>query len=105
MDPNVLAEKLGRSRHAINQVKSRIRRGGRSDEVDFDTRPSGWYEETIGILMLDFPDVMATWRHYHQYIEVHYVQSDVLGWVSVRCYRDAGPHPLTEKEFLELPYS
>lgn len=105
-DSKLLAEMLGRTPHAIAQLKTKLRK--HDDEIpescDYDIRPSGWYEDTIGILLLSFPDVMATWRHYHKYVKVIYVETQRTGWVTINCYRDAGCN-LTEEEFLELPYS
>lgn len=89
MDADVLAEKLGRSKHAVSQVKLRLRRGApKGDKPVYDTRPSGWYEETVGSLLLEFPDAFGSWCRYHGYAEVHPVQSHSATWVTLRCRRD-----------------
>lgn len=84
-----LADKLGRSISSVSVQKSRVARGRNTGtEEDFDTRPSGWYEETIGMLLLEFPDAFETWKHYHRYTVVEHVE-EARSWVTLRCFRNA----------------
>lgn len=99
VDSDVLAEKLGRSRHAVNQVKLRLRRGALTgDRLEYDTRPSGWYEETVGSLLLEFPDAFTAWCHYHGYVEAHPVETHSVNWVTLRCRRDESAGTREENE-------
>jgi hypothetical protein len=102
----LLGEILGRTPHAIAQLKTKFNKEENTapELADIDRRPTGWYQDTIGILLLSFPDVMATWRHFHKYVKVEYMETQKTGWVTVKCYRDADC-AMTEEEFLELPYS
>src|SRR5689334_5401265 len=95
----VLAEKLGRTPISIRNVKSRLRGTKldyqRSPEKDFDDRPAGWYEESIGQMLVDYEPAFAAWRHYHRYVKLEVVgrRDTVLGGlIHLRCYRD----PLSE---------
>src|SRR5512146_3379690 len=82
--PAVLAEKLSalygpRTTKAVYHMQRRLgrkmqprtRRG--TELAEFDERPSGWYAETIGALLLDYPDAMCSWEHYHRYVEFKHV--------------------------------
>lgn len=94
----VLAEKLGRTRIAVTNIKSRLRHNVSHRErhqregKTFDTRESGWYEETIGLLLIQDPDAFATWKHYHRYVEVIYdgeIRERITMWITLQCRRDA----------------
>jgi hypothetical protein len=91
----VLAEKLGRSRIAITGKKSRLRHNFTSTSVrkpkgqEFDTRPSGWYTETIGTLLLHYPDAFESWKHFHRYVEIIEVGTDLGSWTHLLCRRAA----------------
>lgn len=101
MDPDVLSDKIfaatgsRRNHKGVYHMQRRVVKGtdpdtGKSDaSFDFDERPSGWYEETIGLLLLDYPDAMKTWAHYHRYVEIEHVNTTATGWVTLRCRRDA----------------
>lgn len=77
----VLAEKLGRSRIAVTGKKSRLRHNFTSASKrkpkgqEFDTRPSGWYTEVVGTLLLHYPDAFESWKHYHRYVEIREIGS------------------------------
>ena len=94
----VLAEKLGRTRVAVTGMKYRMRNKISNQErhkregKTFDTRPSGWYEETIGLLLIQDADAFETWKHYHRYVEVIYageIRERITMWVTLKCRRDA----------------
>lgn len=90
----VLMDKLGRSRSSITMMKTLIRRNGSRyardyQNRDFDTRPSGWYGEVIGTLLLGYADAYDTWKHYHRYVEVKVIGEDKLGWTTLLCRREA----------------
>jgi len=88
MDTVVLAEKLGRTWQAVANIRWRMGHTERK-QGDFDLRPSGWYGETVGTLLLAYPDAYSTWKHYHRYTEVKVIGEDTAGWTSLLCYRDA----------------
>lgn len=95
-----LAAKLGRTRKAIHHQRVRMELTKRrtrstrvkSDPADFDQRPSGWYEEVIGSLLIECKDAFDTWKHYHRYVEVVYdgeAREHLGSWVTLQCRRDA----------------
>ena len=95
MPIRLLAEKLGRSYGAVQLAKSNLKLHGtvrtptqKTAAEELDNRPSGWYVEAIGVLLLEFPDAMETWLHYHRYTEIQFVEESG-SWVTLRCYRDA----------------
>jgi hypothetical protein len=85
----VLAEKLGRPVIAVAQFRSRLKKPYTHDSNDFDFRPSGWYGEIVGRLLMEFPDAWETWLHYHRYVEVREMGMNAQGWVMLLCRRDA----------------
>lgn len=92
----VLAEKLGRTKSAVQVARSRLKnyksvveRKKPSPAWEHDVRPSGWYEETVGTMLLECEDAYASWRHYHRYVIVEMDGDDEMGWTHLRCYRDA----------------
>lgn len=91
----VLAEKLGRSAFAINAMKYRLRNHiVRKAPMmrEFDVRPSGWYEEAVGVMLVECADAFSTWRHYHRYTEIEYTgfkDSLLGGIIFMKCRRDA----------------
>lgn len=100
MSDRALAEKLGRKASSVKNLRYRIKHPTfearkerpRSDGAEFDTRPSGWYEETIGLFLIEDEAAFRTWRHYHRYVEVEYTGEAVeriTTWVTLRCRRDA----------------
>lgn len=95
-----LADKLGRTRKAVHHQRVRMElvkhraksTRAKSDPADFDTRPSGWYDETIGSLLIQCSDAFETWKHYHRYVEVIYdgeAREKLGSWVTLQCRRDA----------------
>lgn len=98
MPIKVLAEKLNRTPVSVTCMKYRLQNDTTSTRMrkrygqDFDDRPSGWYEETIGALLMEDEDAFASWRHYHRYVELEYageVPERITMWVTLRCRRDA----------------
>jgi hypothetical protein len=99
LSPQVLAEKLGRTvqsvaqkRHKLANPDYRVRSTVRLTAQDFDERPSGWYEESIGVMLAEYEPAFEAWRHYHRYVEIQRVSSreSVLGGVlHLMCRRDA----------------
>lgn len=91
----VLAEKLGRSSIAVNSKKCHLRNGTTSTQQrkplgqDFDERPSGWYVEVIGTLLLSYSDAYETWKHFHRYVEVKEIGAVAGSWTYLLCRRDA----------------
>lgn len=89
----ILAEKIGRTRVAVTNFKNRVRHGpggGRRNHLgqDFDKRPSGWYGEVIGTLLMNCEDAWESWKHYHRYVEIVVVSEDHSGWTTLLCRRD-----------------
>lgn len=89
MDNHVLAEKLGRTYASVIQVRHRAKTPYKKNTEDFDRRPSGWYGETVGTLLMSYAPAWETWKHYHRYVEVKIVGEDTRGWTSLLCRRDA----------------
>lgn len=97
MSANALAEKLGRTPKSVKNLRYRIKHpvfevSRRRPEAEFDERPSGWYEETVGLLLIQDDDSFETWKHYHRYVEIEYtgeVKDRITSWVTLRCRRDA----------------
>ena len=96
--PNaVLAEKIGRTATSVMSFKNRFRNGphdGRRRHLgqEFDERPSGWYEESVGQMLIDYKPAWEAWVHYHRYVEIEVAgeRKSVLGGiVHLRCRRDA----------------
>lgn len=90
----VLAEKLGRTKIAVYNFRHRIIYGsGYGKRVklgqEFDTRPSGWYRETIGTMLMEHEDAWQAWLHFHRYVEVKMESNDERGWTTLMCRRDA----------------
>jgi len=89
LDTRVLADKLGRTYQSVVQFRYRTKSSYKHNTEDFDRRPSGWYGETIGTLLMHYGDAWKTWKHYHRYVEVKIIGEDNLGWTSLLCRRDA----------------
>lgn len=95
----VLTDKLGRSKSAVQAMKNRVRHGNpprnlkaAADGKEWDTRPSGWYEEVVGQMLVDYAPAWEAWLHYHRYVEVvqtGFRDSILGGVVQLRCRRDA----------------
>lgn len=95
----VLAGRLGRSPKSVTSARinlkkklgipRRVYRVTEEVETDYDLRPAGWYEETIGLILFDYPDALGAWKHYHSYTELEVVEEHATGWITMRCYRDA----------------
>lgn len=91
LDVKVLAEKLGRSYSSVANVRVRMRREAQ-ENADQDTRRSGWYEETVGVPLIEYKPAFDAWKHYHRYVEFEQVShrySMLGGVVLLRCRRDA----------------
>jgi hypothetical protein len=91
-DTTVLAEKLGRTYQAVANLRFRMKSGIRHSTADYDIRPSGWYEETIGQMLIECEDAFSAWKHYHRYTEIEYLGKTgdrLYTWVTLNCYRDA----------------
>jgi hypothetical protein len=93
MPDSVLAEKLGRTAVSINCMKYRLRHETSSTRMrkpisqERDMRPSGWYTEVIGTLLMECPDAYETWKHFHRYVEVKELSADP-SWTHLLCRRD-----------------
>lgn len=96
----VLADKIGRSESGVRNERLRQKKAaGESTRKyvkglatwEFDERPSGWYGEKIGLLLVEYQEAFEAWKHYHRYVEVLYVGQEMagFGWVSLWCRRDA----------------
>lgn len=97
----VLTDKLGRSKSAVQAMKNRVRHNRlpeqrRLERVpgghEFDTRPSGWYEEVVGKMLVEYAPAWEAWLHYHRYVEVvqtGFRDSILGGVVQLQCRRDA----------------
>lgn len=92
----VLAEKLGRTKSAVQVARSRLKnyksvveRKKPAPSWEHDVRPSGWYSESVGILLTEYAPAFDAWKHYHRYVIIEHDFTDALGWVHLRCYRDA----------------
>jgi hypothetical protein len=95
MDTRALAEKIGRTRQSVGNKRSVLTCGYKANTENYDRRPSGWYEETIGKMLVECKDAFDSWKHYHRYVECVYMgekleRIDV--WVTMNCRRDAD-HP------------
>lgn len=93
---DVLAEKIGRTPNAVRDFRHRLKYGAhgiqRNDQgQQFDERPSGWYGEHIGLLLMlpGFEDAFGAWLHYHRYVEYKVVERPHRGWIYLMCRRDA----------------
>lgn len=84
----VLADKLGRTYQSVAQFRYRHKKP-KLNTLDYDTRPSGWYGETVGKLLMEFPDAWESWLHYHRYVEYKEMGMNAQGWVMLLCRRDA----------------
>lgn len=92
MSAVVLADKLGRTRQSIANKRYVLGIDYRPNTQDYDRRPSGWYDETVGGMLIACKDAFGAWRHYHRYVIVEYdgeVKDRIDSWVTLRCYRDA----------------
>jgi hypothetical protein len=99
MSERALADKLGRTPTSIKNVRYRIKHRGfegsgsrsHSDAPQFDERPSGWYTEVIGTLLMQFPDAFESWKHYHRYVEIKEAGTPYPGdsYTYLFCRRDA----------------
>ena len=83
-----LAEKLGRTYQAVANIRWRMGHADRKELGDFDKRPSGWYGEVVGTLLLNYEDAYSSWKHYHRYVEVKVIGESKLGWTTLLCRRD-----------------
>jgi hypothetical protein len=97
----VLAAKLNRATGSVWRRKSQLgvhvtenwcatgrRRDG--EESDTDTRPSGWYVEVIGTLLMHYEDAFNSWKHFHRYTEVKVMSADDRrGWTTLLCRRNS----------------
>lgn len=88
MDSVALAEKLGRTYQAVANIRWRLGHPDRKELGDFDKRPSGWYGEVVGTLLLQCEDAYSSWKHYHRYVEVKVIGGDNTGWTTLLCRRD-----------------
>lgn len=90
----VLADKIGRTEIAVRNFRHRLVHGaggGRRNHLgqDFDKRPSGWYGEVVGTVLMDYEDAWKSWKHYHRYAEVIVTGTSSMGWTTLLCRRDA----------------
>jgi hypothetical protein len=86
----VLADKIGRSVNSVSQRRHRLLHGRPKVEgAEYDERPSGWYSERIGTLLLNYQDAYQSWKHFHGYTEVKHVDTGTDGWTTLLCRRDA----------------
>jgi hypothetical protein len=98
LEPRVLAEKLGRSIHSVAQKRHKLANPSVNTPsaprltAEFDCRPSGWYDENVGALLIDYKPAFDAWVHYHRYVEIKYTgfKNSLLGGIFfLRCRRDA----------------
>ena len=89
MDTRALADKLGRTYLAVFHKRRILERKFKENTEDFDRRPSGWYVEVIGTLLLHYPDAFETWKHFHRYVEIREAGSVGGSWSYLLCRRDA----------------
>jgi hypothetical protein len=90
MDTVALSEKMGRTYQSVANKRRILGGTFKENTEDFDRRPSGWYVETIGTLLLHYPDAYETWKHFHRYVEIKEVDSQARdSWTYLLCRRDA----------------
>ena len=98
LDNRVLAEKLGRSVNSVAQKRHKLANPSVNKPsaprltAEFDCRPSGWYDENVGALLVEYKPAFDAWVHYHRYVEVEYTgfKGSLLGGIFfLRCRRDA----------------
>lgn len=92
LDTTILAEKLGRSNNSVAQKRWKLQKPEHCMTAQFDKRPSGWYEESVGQMLIEFEPAWESWKHYHRYVEIEYAgyrETILGGLVHLRCRRDA----------------
>jgi hypothetical protein len=93
LSAHVLADKLGRSvssvYHARRRIKNKIFDRNTSEKLEWDERPSGWYVEIIGVLLVECPDAFESWLHFHGYQEVKQLGPVRCSEVTLLCRRES----------------
>ena len=89
MATTALADKLGRTYQSVSHKRQNLIREFKANTDDYDRRPSGWYTEVVGTLLLSYPDAFETWKHFHRYVEIKEVGTGSDSWTYLFRRRDA----------------